>query len=89
MLWSAFEETSYKIVKYGYSIIEYAFLDKMYISKLDPLLSEADAFTLITTGVNCLFKLPDCPLMTSKGKEELKENEIKGKVLCERWFMIE
>ncbi|XP_063951706.1 maestro heat-like repeat-containing protein family member 1 [Lytechinus pictus] len=45
--------------------------------KLDPLLTEADAFTLINTGVTCLFKLPDCPLMTSKGKEELREDEIK------------
>ncbi|XP_072169220.1 maestro heat-like repeat-containing protein family member 1 [Diadema setosum] len=45
--------------------------------KLDPLLSDADAFTLIQTGVNCLFKLPNYPLSSSKGKEEVKEEEIK------------
>ncbi|XP_022082273.1 maestro heat-like repeat-containing protein family member 1 [Acanthaster planci] len=45
--------------------------------KLEPHLNDADTFDLVKTSVECLFKLPEGLLAPGKGKEEVKEEQVR------------
>ncbi|XP_038067311.1 maestro heat-like repeat-containing protein family member 1 isoform X2 [Patiria miniata] len=45
--------------------------------KLEPHLNDADTFDLIKVSVECMFKLPVGLLVPGKGKEEVKEEQVR------------